>query len=240
MKITIVAVLAWLFELVGAGAADEYGMRSAAAAEWQATWAFLAMIVSLGSLGVSGVALYFLFKSLQQTRSALDVTQSLGQAQARAYIEASDVQFSDDTGCILVTCKNSGQTPSPFVAIGLEAVSTTKVNMDHALKGRAETPLEKSWAALGAGGEFTAKLTPRTGQSSVQDWFRMPAIKDQRMLVYGMIIYSDVFNQYFKTEFAFFTHRGVKSDKFLRPHGFHLAYKELTSEEYNRWLGKDV
>lgn len=239
MELMIIAVLDWLSAVTGAGATDELSNRTLLAAEAQARWAYVSAVVSACSLLISFGALIGLFRSLDQTRRTLKVTRELGETQARAYVEASDVQFSEDIGCILVSCKNSGQTPSRYIAIGLEAVLTDKINMDRALIARSETPPQKSWAALGAGGTFTAKLTPRTGHNSVQNWLRASQIKDARLLIYGTIIYSDVFEQYFKTEFAFFTHQSAGRG-FLRPHRDLPAYRPLTSDEYNRWLAMDV
>lgn len=239
MKLIIVSG-GWLLAMVSIAMADsQYDEMSAFAAAAQAHWAQLSFWTTCISLLVSIAALIGLFTSLRQTRLALEQARDLGHAQGRAYVEASDVQFSEDLGCILVSCKNSGQTPSPYIAIGLEAVFTDTMNMDHVLVARTEIAPEKSWHALGAAGGFTAKLTPRTGYSSVQDWLRGVQMKDARLLIYGTIIYSDVFKQYFKTEFAFFTHAGA-GRSFLRPHRDLPAYKPLTSDEYNRWLGMDV
>ncbi|WP_411906306.1 hypothetical protein [Rhizobium mayense] len=241
MKMIVTAMLMWLSRLTGAGEPDEFARRSASAAEWQSTWAFWAVIVSVGSLLVSGIALYFLFRSLQQTRSALDLTKNLGQAQARAYVEASDVGFSDEDGHIVVKFKNSGETPSPYVGMGLAVILTNEVDMNHALRLRSETPPDKTWAALGAGGSSSGKLTPRTGFSDAQTWLRkQPLPADARLLVYGTIVYSDEFGEYFKTEFSFFTHPKLPLGRFLRPHGVMPAYRPLTSDEYNRWLAMNV
>lgn len=49
MKSITIAVLSWLAQAMGAGAADEYAMRSAVAAEWQSYWAAWAVAASATS-----------------------------------------------------------------------------------------------------------------------------------------------------------------------------------------------
>jgi hypothetical protein len=239
MELMIVVLVTRLAEATGVGAADEYAMRSAAAAEWQSYWAAWAVGASATSLIVSGVALYFLFRSLQQTQEALDVTKDLGHRQTRAYVEATTVTFSmDDDGDLVVRCQNSGETPSPMVAVGVEAVRLPSGNIAHLLKAnRPPSPPRKTWTAIGARGTLRAKVTPLKGHSAVAEFRAGGFGLNERLLVVGTIIYQDIFSQYFRTEFAFFS--TSPKDGFLRPNGLLAAYEPVSQQEVESLLQLD-
>lgn len=236
MRLMIIALLSWLAEATGAGAADEYAMRSAVAAEWQSYWAAWAVGASVTSLIVSGIALYFLFRSLQQTQEAVDVTRDLGHRQTRAYVEAATLTFSmDDDGDLVVRCQNSGETPSPMVAIGVEAVRVSAGRIGHLLKAnRPPSPPRKTWTAIGAHGTLRAKVTPLTGHSAVAEFRAGTFGLNERLLVVGTIIYQDIFNRFFRTEFAFFS--VSPKDGFLRPNGLLAAYQPMSLQEVESLL----
>lgn len=206
------------------------------------------MAILLGGLGscriryvfiISGIALYFLFRSLQQTQEAPDITKDLGHRQTRAYVEAATLTFSmDDDGDLVVRCQNSGETPSPMVAVGVEATRVSAGNIGHVLKtNRPPSPPRKTWTAVGARGTLRAKVTPLTGHSAVAE-FRTGAFDtNERLLVVGTIIYQDIFNQFFKTEFAFFS--ASPKDGFLRPNGLSAAYRPIPLQEVESVLQLD-
>ncbi|MCJ9668521.1 MULTISPECIES: hypothetical protein [unclassified Neorhizobium] len=229
------AGVSWVMTSVPA-LADTPDIRSAIAAESQAFWAGASFLITMISLVVSCLALWALFVSLKQTRTALEDTKNLGQRQARAYVEANDLQLSYDQGDLVVICKNSGETPSPFFAVGVEARKVHKSNMYHVLSEIPQATPRKSWAALGKGAEWPAKVTPDTGSQSVREFGENAFNDDERLLVTGTIIYQDIFDRFFRTEFAFFTYNKIR-DEFFRPNGHFTSYVELPKSQVDILLG---
>ncbi|WP_164897099.1 hypothetical protein [Sinorhizobium meliloti] len=67
----------------------------------------------------------------------------------------------------------------------------------------------KSWAALAKGGEWRAKVTPEPDRQAVSEFNGDRYGADERLLVTGVVIYQDIFDRYFRTEFAFFSHNDI-------------------------------
>ncbi|GAC1046326.1 hypothetical protein [Rhizobium sp. No.120] len=240
MKLVIIAIATWLIAMVGEGWADDYTARSVSASEAQAHWAHVSVWVSAASVVLSSIALLGLAGSLLQTRNTLRETRDLGRRQARAYVEASDIDFSvDDKGDLVVVCHNSGETPSPMVAVGVEAVRVSMQEMYHVLRNnRPPSPPRKTWTSVGAGKPLFAKVTPLRGSSYIEEFQDQQFGLNDRLLVVGTIIYQDIFDEYFTTEFAFFSHSQLKG--FLRPNGMMAAYKSISKEEVERAFGEKI
>jgi hypothetical protein len=105
-------------------------------------------------------------KSLSNSQEA----RNLGQAQARAYVEAVALNYSKDDGDLVVECQNSGETPSLLVAVGIEAIKVHETRLYQILAKRPETPPRQNWPGLAAGRSLDAKVKPDTGSSAILDF----------------------------------------------------------------------
>ncbi|OHZ40337.1 hypothetical protein BBL07_10475 [Agrobacterium vitis] len=216
--------------------ADSAELRGTIAAESQAFWASATFWVTVASLLASVAALIGLFFSLRLTRQTLAVTRELGHRQTRAYVEAAGLELSIDKGDLVVICRNSGETPAPFFAVGVEARRVPKSEMYRLLCVKLRVDPSKSWTALGKGSDWRAKVTPPTGSQAVREFGEGSFNPEERLLITGIIIYKDIFGHYFRTEFAFFTHN--EADKnFMRPNGQFPAYVEVSNLEASKILG---
>lgn len=216
--------------------ADSNDVRSAIAAESQAFWAAATFWLTGVSLLASIAALIGLFISLRLTRQTLAVTRDLGHRQTRAYVEAVGLELSVDEGDVVVICRNSGETPSPFFAVGVEARRIPKNSMSHVLTLETSVDPSKSWTALGKDSDWRAKVTPRIGSQEVREFRQGTFNQQEQLLITGIIIYKDIFGHYFLTEFAFFSHNGLEK-QFMRPNGQFPAYAPLSDLDASRRLG---
>lgn len=233
----MIASLGFLLAAVSIAIADDqFTEMSAFAAVEQAHWAKLSVWLTCVSLVISIAALVCLYFSLLQTRQAVTDTRTLGEAQMRAYVEAVKLEYSKDKGDIVVECQNSGQTPSLLVGVGLEAIRVHETRMYNVLVNRPETPPRKTWPAIAAGRSLFAKLTPDTGSSAVEQLINGLFSENERLLIVGTILYRDVFDIPFQSDFAFFVDPSdVRT--FLRPNGKRSAFQKLTPTEFVRALG---
>lgn len=191
------------------------------------TWAFSSFLVSLGSLAMSGAALYGLFSSLAQTRTAIKDNRELGEVQARAYVHATEVKIGQ-TAKPIVVCHNTGQTPAKFFAIGAELKKVPEGSVT--ANAHLSSYEMKAWPALAGGQTLSVNVDPTDGKNLVYKLVNDQFASKETLLLVGRIIYCDVFDQYFETGFAFYTTPDRKL-KFSRPVNSLPAFHKISAAE---------
>lgn len=199
------------------------------AAQQQAAWAgMLSSVWSLGALAATILGLYWIKGTLDASRASISETRRIGEAQTRAYLSVVRADFVFNSidlrqmGRPLFETKlhlsNSGQTPAVNVSYCCEAqiriwkerdsippfkgyklqnfVNNVAANVERPEKviyhGIANIWLsyQEAWEAI--------------GEDTVFGEFPM-------LVIYGTIFYDDVFEQTFKSDFAFLL-EGVEPD----------------------------
>ncbi|QHD65762.1 hypothetical protein GS397_00870 [Sphingobium yanoikuyae] len=196
--------------------------RAATASEESAFWAMCGVVVTL--LGTVGLLITILQgrSVLRQSIAANEISQTIGEAQARAYLSVPKMDFHVDRSPRYhknfpnfepkLYLHNSGQTPAINISYYCSAVvCKAKDNslpdielIDHhyfinnVMPGE---PLELSPACYGLAVEWR-KL--RKGWSEVGDDTKlgdMPSLK-----IYGVVFYEDIFRKTFRSAFCFIYH----------------------------------
>ncbi|MDF1750053.1 MAG: hypothetical protein P1V34_14365 [Alphaproteobacteria bacterium] len=179
-----------------------------------AQWAMT--LISAIAAGISGIAVYFLVKTLEATRAAVDeakaatkvaqdtvkITERTAKAQLRAYISPEKVSFythHEEWLSVGVVLKNVGQTPANEIASKLECaiIPTQKVS-------NYQFPID-DLSPLGTLGPSQV-VTIRFIQPNGNDFADCSAGIEQNrqtFVVWGAVRYVDVFGDEQATTFRY-------------------------------------
>ncbi|TIX89169.1 hypothetical protein [Rhizobium sp. P44RR-XXIV] len=217
----------WFFGLcdapISADLTDIVQAADLATQKQMACWAGLSFGGTILSVVLSALALIGLFISLELTRRSITHTRELGQAQTRAYVHAASAGHlwdnTDGSYTVLLWVENVGETPAKVFEIGATLKKVRQGQITSSIK--AESYEMKAWSALGP------KLKPTSVRLDLQKFtelareFRSP-VEDHVILLTGTIRYQDIFDRWFETDFALYTHatnpKGPEAHiKFRRP-----------------------
>lgn len=187
-----------------------------------ANWAKYSVGVGFLSTAVSLAALIGLFRSLTQTRQAVDSSTIIGKAQTSAYVYVDQVTWGKSVP--IVHCKNGGPTPATYFSIKSDVYKktlgtiTNTISFDRTLVGKA-------WSSLGPGSVLTA-ATPISSEKLLIDFAHGKFATDEALVLQGIITYGDVLGDTYETEFVFYAMR--HGGKFLRPVGQVKAFYKVS------------
>jgi hypothetical protein len=121
-----------------------------------ALWALGMLIVSALMALVTGLGVYYVWRTLQETRRMAEDTRRIGEAQVRAYLRFQDISIahSDKLDTLFVNCpiQNSGQSPTR----DLVSKATIKIEVKEGLVQKSELI---SVPDISAGGHEIAQVT---------------------------------------------------------------------------------
>ena len=197
------------------------------AAQQQAAWAgMLSSVWSLGALAATILGLYWIKGTLEASRASVSETRRIGEAQTRAYLSVvrADFAFNSvdvrDMNRPLFETKlhlsNSGQTPAVNVSYCCEAQILTWKERDfipsfegygmHSFVNSVGANVERPEDVIcyGIAGKWLAYQDAWDVVSEDTEFGEFPMLA-----IYGTIFYDDVFEQTFKSDFAFLL-EGIK------------------------------
>ena len=172
-----------------------------------ACWSGFAFMATLASLVVSALALIGLFISLGQTRRSLNITRSLGEAEARAYVHVAHAKHVWESGpapyTVLLYLENVGATPAKNFQVGGELKKVRFGQVSESIKIK---PYEmKAWSGLRPGQPHTSVRLDVDEYAELAREFTN-SVKDHYILLLGTVRYQDIFDQWFETDFALYSH----------------------------------
>jgi hypothetical protein len=225
-----------------------------------AKWAHFMLWVACAEAAITAIGVALVFVTLIYTRKAaaaardavteaqrgtqaaqqsVTVTREIGEQQLRPYVDISEAGFIwDHVGPrIIVSCKNSGQTPATFFEIRFH---TQALKFDDP---RQFVPPDKDaklleWPAVGAMAEVTAVLQNDQLQTDAESVRRGDSLID--LYLFGVVRYADIAGAEYETEFAYYTRRvrhppptpaGDEPIKMSRPTGKLRAFEMVKKPE---------
>ena len=204
---------------------EDRSKRDLKAQQDMAYWAMILTIISAVGIGISAVAVWVVILSLRQTRTAISDTREIGEAQVRAYLsfvmEKIDgditIGFDNPEGVsVEFNIVNSGLSPARNVRY-LAAISIREHPIAHnndlvcAADGQilpnGNLHQGQEWGCNATGTELFDK-------KDVAEAFS-PNSKT-RIHIFGIIEYTDVFNELRKTRFCYYLapHEHISDDSF--------------------------
>ncbi|MCK5644552.1 MAG: hypothetical protein KAJ19_27385, partial [Gammaproteobacteria bacterium] len=178
-----------------------------------AYWAMILTMISAAGIIISAIAVWAVFLSLSQTRTAISDTKKIGQAQVRAYLSFTlekskgdmTIGFDNPEGATVeFTIVNSGLSPARTVRY-LAAINI----MEHPIGHNNDLV----WASEG-------QILPGGSMHQGQEWgcsasgtkvFDTQTVADAfapnsetRIYLFGVIEYTDVFDKPQKTRFCYY------------------------------------
>lgn len=199
------AIFGWLSEICPAAYVGHDALRLDLAAQQQmACWAAWMTLATAVGVIVSGFAVFGVFVSLRQTRAAIRDNRRLGEAQTRAYVQVAGARHAwTDAGYgLILEVVNVGETPARIFEVGghMQKVAVGQVSRSI----RHSTYEMKRWSSLGPGGSPTTVRLDTANPELIREFRRL--VPDHVLLVNGVVRYQDVYDQWFETEFAFYSY----------------------------------
>ncbi|AMX99973.1 hypothetical protein A4R29_11070 [Mesorhizobium ciceri biovar biserrulae] len=173
-----------------------------------AKWMFWGTVVSIV---LSAFALLAVLGSLRQTSRAIGDARKLGEDQTRAYVHVNSAKHSwTDVGYGLVlSIENVGETPARVFEIG-GRLQKAKIGEVSGVIVPATYPM-KRWAAVGPKVPATTVRLDTAAFNDLIVEFRQP-VAGHVLLLTGTVRYQDIYNKWFETDFAFFSHTAITGE----------------------------
>lgn len=167
---------------------------------------WLGTIIGALTLFAAAAAAVYAGRAAKHTARSVAVTEEMGRAQTRAYIDAIMAKIHDDTESISVrvTLRNEGQTPAKAIVL---FGTTQVVDVRLAIEPAPFASLREghAWGPLRSGGELTVPITcdgTTRHYNAVESAHGPLSIR-----AFGRVRYITIFDETYETEFSFHTNR---------------------------------
>jgi hypothetical protein len=184
------------------------------AQQQMACWSAFAFLGTVISIVVSAAALGGLLVSLGLTRLSIRENRQLGESGVRAYVHVSRAvhHWTDVNGpyTVLLYLENCGSTPAKKFEVGgrLDKVKLGEVSANI----RPGVYPMKAWSGIGTGPPTSVRLDVLEFTELAREFVKLD--RDYVILLQGTIRYQDVFDQWFETDFAFYSHTTTPKGRF--------------------------
>lgn len=183
----------------------EYAREDLQAQKSMAKWTLLAAIAAFVSAVASGIAVWFVYDTLKETRSANRQARKAHRRELRAYVAVEDGTYErhpDGKGLtIAVLVVNFGQTP----AYNLRSDCHVRVVDDpHTEIGDPPIPSDGHGMILGAGAKFicSSDYYPTDIDAFISEIAR----RKKNLILQGKVIYEDCFDNTHTYRFRMMLH----------------------------------
>lgn len=186
----------------------QWKAADAAAESAEATWLqfWTGTFIGLLTFLAAGAAAVYARAAALHTGESVEVSNSMGRAQARAYVDVIAAKIHDDAEYISVrvTLRNEGQTPAKAVTL-YGATEVVDVRLPIGPPPFASLLEGHSWGPLRSGGEITAPIVcdETTRHYDAVGEARGPL----SIRAFGRVRYVTIFDETYETEFSFHTNR---------------------------------
>lgn len=196
---------------------NEYDL---AAQQDMAQYALLGVFVALLGLIVTSVATFLVYQTLRATldavneargatdaaNRAVDVTEQMGRAQARAYVDAmtAHIHYNNGDYSVRVTLRNGGQTPAKGITF-YGATEVIDVRLPVEPPDFATLIDGARWGPLRAAGESTVPILCEETECHYNAV--VEAHGHLTIRAFGRVRYTTVFGETYETEFCFHTNK---------------------------------